>query len=169
MAGLVGRLVDAVDDERLGDRLDAVDDVVQPDRQLVDVLTIERRDERVLEPSVDLAVDLVATLLERLDLGDALVELVVVARASRRRAPAAACEVLTVGHEQLEEADVLGKQAERHRRLLAQPKPDGVQDEPRPARRPIAGGGDGDDPGEQDAPGDAPADALAVRGPSRRP
>ena len=45
------------------------------DTQLVDVLAVERRDERVLEPAVDLVVDLVAALLE--------------APGSRRRAPRA--------------------------------------------------------------------------------
>ena len=62
--------VDVVDHERLGDRLDPVDDVVQSRRELVDVLAIERRDERVLEPSRDLLVDLVTALLECLDVGD---------------------------------------------------------------------------------------------------
>ena len=71
------RLLDAVDDERLGDGLDAVHDVVEPRDELVDVLAIERRDERVLEPAGDLVVDLVAALLERLDVGDARLELVV--------------------------------------------------------------------------------------------
>ena len=45
------RLGDAVDHERLGDRLDAVDDVVEARHQLVDVLAVERRDEGILEPA----------------------------------------------------------------------------------------------------------------------
>ena len=89
--------VDAVDDERLGDRLDPVDDVVEPRHELVDVLAVERRHERVLEPAVDLVVDLVAALLERLDRGHALVEIVVLvdhpwsaAAAAARLSPSAA-------------------------------------------------------------------------------
>ena len=39
---LVGRRGHAEDDERLGDRLDAVDDVVEPRHELVDVLAVER-------------------------------------------------------------------------------------------------------------------------------
>ena len=46
---LLGRAVDAVDHEGLGGRLDPVDDVVEPDGQLVDVLAIEWRDEGILE------------------------------------------------------------------------------------------------------------------------
>ena len=42
LAALVGRLLDVVDHERLGDGLDAVDDVVEADSQLVDVLAVER-------------------------------------------------------------------------------------------------------------------------------
>ena len=64
---LAGRLVYPVDDERLGDRLDAIHDVVEPGDELVDVLAVERGDERVLEPAGDLLVDLVAALLEGLD------------------------------------------------------------------------------------------------------
>ena len=60
--------------EALSDGLDVVDDVVELDGQVVDVLAVERCDERLLEPRADLAVDLVALLLERLDLRDALVE-----------------------------------------------------------------------------------------------
>ena len=63
---------------------------------------------------VDLAVDLVAALLERLDLRDPLVEPVVVLDhlAQRRRGR---LEVLAVGDEEVEELDVLRQQAEGHR------------------------------------------------------
>ena len=122
LAASLGRFHDVVDHERLGHGLDAVDDVVEPDRQLVDVLAVEGRDEGILEPLVDLAVDPVAGLLEPLDLDDVLVDVLVgrhhLVEARRRR-----MQVLAVRDEQLEEAHVLGEQAERHRCLLTQPKP----------------------------------------------
>jgi hypothetical protein len=76
LARLVGGPVDPVDHDRLGDRLDAIDDVVELDRQVVDVLSIERRDEGVLQSLVDLAIDVVTALLEQLDLGDAGIEVI---------------------------------------------------------------------------------------------
>ena len=62
--GIVGRRLDVVDDEGLGDLLDAVEHVVEARDQVVDVLAVERRDERPVEPRLDLVVDLVALVLE---------------------------------------------------------------------------------------------------------
>ena len=76
----------------------------------MDVLAVERRDECLLEPAVDLQVDLVALLLERLDLGDALVEAVEVLDQVPQlsRSLARFCRRL----EKVEELDVLGDQTE---------------------------------------------------------
>jgi hypothetical protein len=73
---LGGGLLDVVDDDRLGDRLDPVDDIIEARDELVDVLAVERGDEGVLEPAGQLAAELVAPLLERLDLRHPLVETV---------------------------------------------------------------------------------------------
>ena len=84
------------------------------DTQLVDVLAIERGDERVLELLGDLLVDLVAPLLETLDVGHPLLEVVVLldhlvqGRGGRR-------EVLPVGDEQVEELGVLRQESKAHR------------------------------------------------------
>ena len=83
----------------------------------MDVLAVERRDEAALEPGRDLPVDLVATLLERLDLGDPLVE-PVVAREHRLERAGGRQEVLGVLDERGEELLVTRDQAD-HRWHLA--------------------------------------------------
>ena len=52
--------VDAVEDERVGDLLDQVEDVVQAADEGVDLLAIERRDEGPLQAAADVVADLVA-------------------------------------------------------------------------------------------------------------
>ncbi|MDP2349561.1 MAG: hypothetical protein Q8M74_00185 [Chloroflexota bacterium] len=81
------------------------------DRQLVDVLAVERRDEAASKAGRDLVVDLVAALLQRLDLGDALVQPVV---AADHLLELAGCleNGLAVIDEQLEELLVAGDQAD---------------------------------------------------------
>ena len=66
--------VDVVDHQRFGGRLDEVDHVVQARCQLVDVLAVERSHEDVLQLGADLAVDVVALLLECLNAVHALVQ-----------------------------------------------------------------------------------------------
>ena len=66
-----GRRLDPVQDERVGGLLDEVEHVVEAADQRVDVLAVERRDERRLEPVADLVADLVAAVLGRPDLGGA--------------------------------------------------------------------------------------------------
>ena len=53
----------------VGHGLDGVDDVVHPDRQTVDVLAVERGDERGVQRSNDLVGDLVTLVLPLQDLG----------------------------------------------------------------------------------------------------
>src|SRR5512134_1291229 len=73
LAAVTGRLLDVVDDQALCYRLDEIEHVVKATAELVDVLSVERRDEGVLQAPADLAVDPVALLLERLDVAHALV------------------------------------------------------------------------------------------------
>ena len=59
-------------DEPANGVVDQVDDVVQPNRQPVDVVAIDRRHEGAVDPAEDVVGDLVALVLERLDaFGDA--------------------------------------------------------------------------------------------------
>ena len=107
------RLRHAVDHEGLGDRLDPVDDIVKPRHEFVDVLPVERGDEGILEPARHGAVDLVAALLERLDVGDPRVQLVIAVDhlvEGRGRG----LEVVAVGDEQLEELWVPWQESEGH-------------------------------------------------------
>src|SRR3989442_5027269 len=57
------RRVDAVEDERVGGLLDEVEDVVEPADERVDLLPVEWRDERRLEPVADVVADLVPAML----------------------------------------------------------------------------------------------------------
>ena len=95
------------------DRLDEVDDVVEPARQVVDVLAIERRDEGLLEPFVDVVVDLVALLLERLDLGDPIVEPVEIVDQVAQLGGGSG-QVLAAGLEQVQELDRLSESVGTH-------------------------------------------------------
>src|SRR5438034_548621 len=63
-----GRLLDPIDNEALGGRLDVVEHVVQPRGEVVDVLAIDRRDEGRVQLLDDLVGDLVARVLDFLDL-----------------------------------------------------------------------------------------------------
>ena len=62
-----GDLRDPVEDDRLRDLVDVVEDVVEPGGQRVDVLALEGRDERAVEQLDDLVGELIAGMLEVLD------------------------------------------------------------------------------------------------------
>src|SRR6185436_12986139 len=62
-----GRLLDPVDDQPLGHCLDEIQDVVQPGGEIVDVLAVDRRDERGVQPLDDLVGDDVPGVLDFLD------------------------------------------------------------------------------------------------------
>ena len=108
--GLLGGLGDAVQQEGLGDLLDAVDDIVEARRELVDVPPVEGRDERPLDLVRELVADLVALVLERPDGVDPLLD-PVVGRDQRLQLARRGEQVLAVGDEQLEEPLVLGHQS----------------------------------------------------------
>ena len=111
--GLGGRLGDAVDDERLGDRLDAVDNVVEPDTSSwmssrsngVTKASSSRRliSSSISSPRFSRAWMLGDALVEPVELSDHLVE------GGRGRG-----EVVAVVDEQLEELRVLRQDAEAH-------------------------------------------------------
>src|SRR5919112_315649 len=61
--GLLHRRLDLVQPEVVGHLVDQVDDVVHVRRQLEDVLAVDRRDERRVQPVVDVVGDPVALLL----------------------------------------------------------------------------------------------------------
>ena len=61
--GLLHRRLDPVEAEEVGDLLDEVDDVVERRRERDDVLAVERRDERLVQPLDDVVRDPVALLL----------------------------------------------------------------------------------------------------------
>src|SRR3954451_5880503 len=60
---LLHRRLDPVEAQEVGDLLDVVDDVVHPGGERDDVLTVERRDERLVQPLDDVVRDAVAVLL----------------------------------------------------------------------------------------------------------
>ena len=62
------RLLDLEEDQPADRAVDEVDDVVEADRELVDVLPVDRRDEGPVDAAQDLVRDLVALVLEALDL-----------------------------------------------------------------------------------------------------
>src|SRR5437899_11248166 len=62
------RGVDPIEDERVGDLLDVVEDVVERADQAMDLLAVERRDEGPLEAAADVVADLVAAMLDVADL-----------------------------------------------------------------------------------------------------
>src|SRR3954470_23170189 len=122
---LLRRRLHLVDEEPSGDRVDMIDDVVEPRDEGVDVLRLERRDERGIELVEGAMSDVVAGVLEILDVPDPFVE------------PVPALEGLLEGPgrferlrreliEQIEESVVPREEAERHDRLLrvsGPPKP----------------------------------------------
>src|SRR6187200_2685831 len=57
-------LLDLVQDAGIGDLLDEVENVVQAADELLDVLAVERRDERLLEPMTDVVTDAVALVFK---------------------------------------------------------------------------------------------------------
>ena len=63
LLGLDHRRLDPVEREEVRDLLDPVDDVVEPGRERVDVLAVDRRDERLVEALDDVVRDPVALLL----------------------------------------------------------------------------------------------------------
>ena len=67
-AGEERRLRDVEEDQTPDGPVDQVDDVVEADGQLVDVLAVDRRDEGPVDAAEDLVRDLVALVLEALDL-----------------------------------------------------------------------------------------------------
>src|SRR5213594_3515018 len=109
-----GRLLDPVHHQTLGRRLDVVEHVVEPRRQIVDVLPVDRRDERGVQPLDDLVGDLVSLVLDFLDgvgLGARVGEVVDQLVEQRR----ALDHVLRLVLEQVEEADFPRDQAEHGR------------------------------------------------------
>src|SRR5437867_513623 len=109
-----GRLLDPVDDQALGSRLDVVEDVVEPAGEIVDVLAIDRRDERRVEALDDLVGDLVGLMLDFLDrvglgprVGEVMHQLVQQGRTLDH--------VLRLLLEQVEEADFSRNQVEHDR------------------------------------------------------
>ena len=75
---LLHRRLDLVEAEEVGDLLDVVDDVVERGGQLVDVLAVDRGDERLVEPPDDVVRDPVAVLLADQDVAGQLAALGVV-------------------------------------------------------------------------------------------
>ena len=73
--GLLHRRLDLVEAEVVGDLLGVVDDVVERGRQLVDVLAVDRGDERLVEALDDVVRDPVAVLLADEDVAGQLVAL----------------------------------------------------------------------------------------------
>src|SRR5713226_5886626 len=74
-----GRLLDPIDHQALRDGLDKIENVVEPCREVVDVLAVERSDERRVEVLDDVVRDLIAGVLDLLDgegLGPAVGEVV---------------------------------------------------------------------------------------------
>ena len=108
----------AVQDERVRGLLDEVDDVVEGADQGVDVLAVERGDERRLEPPADLVAELVAAVLGVADLPGALLGGVVRAE-HRLEQPGRPEDVRRVLREHVEEALFAGDQAEPHGRRVA--------------------------------------------------
>src|SRR5881397_2121054 len=109
-----GRLLDPVHHQTLGRRLDVVEHVVEPRRQIVDVLPVDRRDERGVQPLDDLVGDLVSLVLDFLDgvrLGPRIGE--VVDQLVEQRRPLD--HVLRLLLEQVEKADFPRDQAEHGR------------------------------------------------------
>ena len=108
------RRLDAVQDERVRRLLDVVEDVVEGADQAVDVLAVERGDERRLEPAPDLVADLVAAVLGVANLAGALLRRVVGPehRLEQSGRPEYVCGVLG---EHVEEALFTGDEAESHR------------------------------------------------------
>jgi len=105
-----GRRLDAVEDERVGRLLDEVDDVVEGTDQGIDVLAVERCDERRLEPMPDLVADLVAAVLRRPDLRGTGLGLVVRPEHGLEQ-PGAAEDVRGILDEEIEESNVARDQA----------------------------------------------------------
>src|SRR5687768_11963294 len=64
LAGGLGRRIDLVEEAGVGHLLDEVEDVVEAADQLVNVLAVERRDERVLELLTDVVAQTVTLALE---------------------------------------------------------------------------------------------------------
>ena len=75
LLGLLHRRLDLVEPEVVGDLLGVVDDVVERGGQLVDVLAVDRGDERLVEALDDVVRDPVAVLLADQDVARELVAL----------------------------------------------------------------------------------------------
>ena len=105
--------LDPVQDERVGGLLDEVDDVVEAADQRDDVLAVERRDERRLDPTTDVVGDLVAVVLASGSLRPALG--LVVGAEHRLEEARGGDHVRCVGDEQVEEALLAGNQPQPHR------------------------------------------------------
>src|SRR3954447_18994873 len=78
--GLLHRRLDLVQAEVVGHLLGQIDDVVQPGGQLDDVLALDRRDERLIEPADDVVGDAIALVLAHEDVPGPLARLRVVAQ-----------------------------------------------------------------------------------------
>src|SRR5262249_4853203 len=109
-----GWRLDPGQDERVGRLLDEVEDVVERADQGVDVLPIERRDERRFEPAPDLVADLVAAMLGVPDLTGSLLRRVVRAEHGFQQARRPR-DVRRMLGAQVEEALFGGDEAESHR------------------------------------------------------
>src|SRR5688572_22830379 len=114
-------LADVVEVHRVRNVLGEVEDVVHLRDQLVDLVAVERRDERLVQQRERLAHDLVAALLDRLDRVRVLRK---VAGGGHHR-DQRACpfdDLARVPGEKIEEAPLLGHQASEHGTSLRSPR-----------------------------------------------
>ncbi len=112
----LGRRVDLVEDAGIGDFLDEVEHVVEAADQLMDVLSIERRDEGVLQLLADVVADPVALALQVAELAREPLALVVRAEELLEQ-PGARQDVVGVVEEELEELLLARNERKAHERV----------------------------------------------------
>lgn len=118
-----GRRLDPVQDERVGDLLDEVEDIVQAADEGVDLLAIEGRDERRLETMADVVGDLVAAMLGVANLARSTLQ-DVIGPQHRLEEAGGAEDVGDVLDEEVEEVLITGYQAQSQRVLPGPIGPD---------------------------------------------